>query len=364
MGLASELLKLKMENAAVQRVTQWISTKDPILDQRLSGTYHNGGLPVGRVVEIAGESSSGKTLIATQCMVSAQEMGGVSIFMDYERSFDIDFAKSFGLDDDPDKWVYHTPDTYEEGWEKVKDILYLIRGITVSDIGKISYGTPIVPMDKPLIVVFDSLAAMTPQAKYGKSSDKLNMKDNLALAVTTSATMDVIAKVAEKTNTCIVFLNQVRVDPMAMFGDNKKTTGGNSLPYYASVRVMLSKTVQKEKIGNEYVNIGQTVTCNIPKNKTSRPFGKCKWDFLFTEDGMGVFDTHKAIASEMIKIGLISQTGAWYHFDGEKYQGETKLIDALKQKYSISQLTKFLPTGRRDLVDVEAPDEGLSEESE
>jgi recombination protein RecA len=340
-GIAAALAKEGFTNAPKQEVKGHLSTGNPVLDQRLSGKYVGGGIPQGRVGEIAGPSSAGKTAIASNVLANTQKQGGVGIFMDHEKSFDASFAKaSFGLSDDPDQWIYDMPMTYEESWDRVKGILYVIRGVQVNKEGKITLGTPLLPFDKPCSVIFDSLASMTPQQKFIKASEDQGMNDHLALAKLTSQTFDVMASIAELTNTAFVFLNQIRTKPGVMYGDPTTTPGGNAPEYYCSWRLRLGKSMLKD--GKE--KIGQRIGCETVKNKTYRPFQKCEWDFMFGQDGYGRWDVIGAVIDELKDLGIIPTAGAYLVWDGKKIYRD-KLIEQIEESGEYPRLLSMLPTG-------------------
>lgn len=342
--LAAALAKHKIVNDTTQEVTQFLSTGYLPLDYRISGKYIGGGIPVGRITEISGPPSAGKTAISTNIMIAAQQQGGVAIFMDHEKSFDIGLATSLGLNDDPDSWVYKRPLTYEESWDQVKEILGIIRGITFDKEGRPVQGVPLLDYSIPVVVVFDSLASMTPQEKFAKASENQGMRDKLALAAATSATFDVISSVAEMTNTAFVFLNQIREKPGVTHGDNTTTPGGKAPEFYASVRLRLARsTIYDEKLK---MITGQKITCNVIKNKIWRPFGKANWDFMFQPDGTGKFEVVDGMIEELITLGKIERAGAWLTYNGAKmYKKElvAQVEEGGKEEYE--KLVALFPTG-------------------
>lgn len=198
--LADLLLKGIGENAGNQVPTRFIDTGNPILNTRISGKA-DGGLPFGRMVEMFGESSSGKTALATQWMVNAQKMGGVAGFIDWERSFNVDLAKSFGLNDERPHWIYAKPKTWEEGNMLAAKACKLIRQSGAID------------DDAPILFVFDSIAAALPKSMADKEMDEYSMNDTTALARVTSTTLKSMANFAEEFNATFLYLNQIRLKP-------------------------------------------------------------------------------------------------------------------------------------------------------
>lgn len=353
MGLAASLAKIGIVNEEAQEVKDFLSTGFPVLDERLSGRYLGGGVPQGRITEIAGPSSAGKTAIASNIMSDAQRRGGVAIFMDHEKSFEITFAKeAFGMTDDPDQWVYRRPITYEKSWDEVKEILYMIRGVEIKmsksgDVEGIIFNTPMYPYDVPVVVVFDSLAAMTPQQKFGKLSQKQGMNDHLALAKLTSQTFDVMASVAEKTNTTFIFLNQIRTKPGVMYGDDTTTPGGNAPEFYCSTRLRLGKTILYNKALKQ--KYGTKVGCEVVKSKISRPFGKCEWEFHYGTGGAGgagKFQVTRGVIEELKLIGKLETSGAWVTWKGKKWNSMDNLVKHIEENGEYPELLALFPDRR------------------
>ncbi|SSP00987.1 RecA/RadA recombinase [Acinetobacter baumannii] len=211
-ALADDLEKLIGDNEETQTVTNWLDTGDPELNFAISGRY-DGGIPYGRIVEMYGPPSSGKTAEATDLMIRAQEAGGIAMFFDWERSFDINLAKNLGLKTERPFWIYKKPETWEEGNVLAMRAVELIRNSAT------------IPDDAPIICVFDSVASAIPQSVYydnkGKKReiDTFNMSDNTALARASSTSLKVIAQTAEKYNATFLYLNQQRTKIGVMFGD-------------------------------------------------------------------------------------------------------------------------------------------------
>ncbi|EOG1814537.1 recombinase RecA, partial [Klebsiella pneumoniae] len=252
-ALAMALKKKIGSNDEIQKVSHWIDSGFPPLNKAISGRY-DGGFPSGRIVEIFGPPSAGKTFLATAAMVSAQKQEGLAVFLDHENSFDVGLAVANGLnaDEDDGQWVYKQPDTFEESVELIGTILKLVRD------------EELIPADAPICIVADSLASMVPNSKAekfdkmaegtAKDKDQLNMNDNTALARATSANFPTLALWARKYNACIIFLNQVRTKIGVMFGDPTTSPGGDSPKFYASVRIRLGASVMKDgkdKIGQD-----------------------------------------------------------------------------------------------------------------
>jgi protein RecA len=273
-------------NDAEATVTHWLDSGFPPLNNASSSDW-DACFPVGRVIEIAGPPSSGKTTISTKAMAAAQALGGVAAFFDYERSFSLKLAPRLGLDVEPGRLIYKKPETFEDGVAMFHLMVETIRT------------KKLIPDSAPICVVFDSLAAMTPQSTLYDSKGKRraagdrNMNDNTALARATSAHFAGIAQIAEKYNVCVIFLNQMRTKIGVMFGDPRKTTGGDSPEFYFSQRLWLTSSKIVDDKTKEV--LGMEVSGIFMKNKVSRPFVKSKWRFMFQEDGTGRFDAERSL---------------------------------------------------------------------
>lgn len=323
-SLADALAKDGFTNAEKTHVTHWLDTGYPVLNHRVSGSYLNGGLPMGRIIEIFGPPSAGKTAIATACMVSAQQAGGFAMFQDHETSYDEGLGIENGLDTDPNKYLYRQPDTFEESVDEVVKVWELIRS---GDFG--------IDKDAPIVCVFDSLASMIPKSKWDKDASDFNMNDNTALARATSAAFPTLSKKASQLNVCVIFLNQARTKIGVMFGDPTTTPGGNAPEFYASVRLKLGGSKMKD-------DKGKTVGCQAVKNKVYRPFLKCEWDFVFQDDGSGKFDAIGGVLEELKALGRIDMKGNKYIWEGKEYF-KTVLTAKIEKDGTKDKLYAMLP---------------------
>jgi protein RecA len=291
------------KNDEESTVRDFLDTGFPPLNHASSSDW-NGGAPVGRMIEIAGPPSSGKTAIATAIMAAAQQRGGIAGFMDHERSFSLVLAPKLGLDTTPGRFVFKKPRTFEESLQ--------ICGVAANHVRS----KKLIAKDAPIVWVFDSLASMVPRSalyemKNGKvvgdkSLEDRNMNDNSALARATSGAFPAFAQTCEDLNILAIFLNQMRMKIGVMFGDPRKTTGGNAPEFYFSQRLWLSASQIKQ--GTEI--IGMEVTGKFVKNKIARPFQEAKWRFMFQADGTGKFDRERSLVEFLNNESLLPTTDA------------------------------------------------------
>lgn len=257
-----------------------------------------GGLPRGRVVEIFGPESSGKTTLALQVIAEMQKLGGTAAFIDAEHALDPQYAQKLGVD--VPNILISQPDTGEQALE-IADML--VRSGSVD------------------VVVVDSVAALTPKAEIEGEMGDSHM--GLQARLMSQALRKLTANI-KRTNTLVIFINQIRMKIGVMFGNPETTTGGNALKFYASVRLDIRRTGAIKK-GEEV--IGNETRVKVVKNKVSPPFKQAEFDILY---GEGI-----SREGEIIEIGvqqkLIEKSGAWYSYNGEKIgQGKDNSREFLK----------------------------------
>lgn len=310
-ALAKSLLAAIGPNDEEQEVKTWLDTGYPLLNKIVSGDYDKG-IPGGRIIEMFGPPSSGKTLIATQLMIAAQKAGGVAGFCDHEYTYQMPFAKKLGLSDEFPHWIYRRPRTWEES-----NTLALKAGAAIRK-GKT------IPDDAPILWVFDSVAAMIPKSmlmdKDGKDRgiDELNMNDTTALSRVSSSTLKVINQMTAELNMTVLYLNQIRTKIGVVYGDPTTTPGGAAFEFYASVRLGLGKKLIKDKASGEVT--GQLTGITTKKNKVTRPFQEVDLRLTFDNDGMAHFDFTSGMIDFLIEHKKLVMTGAYVEWiDGKKY---------------------------------------------
>lgn len=311
----------------------------------------NGGVPKGRVIELFGAESSGKTLIATKMMAEVQKMDGVCALIDAENSFDPGFARKLGLN--PDELVVAQPQTMEQALT-VMDGLIESEGVDM--------------------IVLDSVAALVPQAELDGEIGKATVA--LQARIMSPFLRRIIGKAAKAKCTC-VFINQVRDAVGVMYGDPTTTPGGKALKFYSSIRCQVSKvggTMEKVKIGGEEVTVGHQVRVKCVKNKCSAPFRKA--EFMIYYDGRKV-DKVTELVDVLLMKGMIPRYKADGTLDPKgrnfRFELEDELLDAKKrddvyvemrncpkiQQYFIDKLN----SGEVDPVDYEQDEfEDMSED--
>lgn len=313
---------MRLGDSSVNLNTGSISTGSLGLDIALG----IGGLPKGRVVEIYGPESSGKTTLTLQVIAECQKAGGTAAFVDAEHALDPVYAEKLGVN--IDDLLVSQPDTGEQALE-ITDMLVRSGGVDV--------------------VIVDSVAALTPKAEI--EGDMGDHHVGLQARLMSQALRKLTGNI-KRSNTLVVFINQIRMKIGVMFGNPETTTGGNALKFYSSVRLDIRRTGALKR-GDEIV--GNETRVKVVKNKVAPPFKKAEFDILY---GEGI-SRESEIISLGVEHGLIEKAGAWYSCNGDRIgQGKENVRNYLKEH---SELAETLEAKIRDIV-MPKPEEAVEAE--
>jgi recombination protein RecA len=291
---------MRMDDSQVIEGIQAVSTGSLGLDIALG----IGGLPRGRVIEIYGPESSGKTSLSLSTIAQLQKTGGAAAFIDAEHALDIQYAAKLGVN--IEELLVSQPDTGEQALE-ITDML--VRSGSVD------------------IVVIDSVAALTPRAEIEGDMGDSHM--GLQARLMSQALRKLTSNI-KKTNTMVIFINQLRMKIGVMFGNPETTTGGNALKFYASVRLDIRR-IGAIKKGDEV--IGAETRVKVVKNKVAPPFRKAEFDVLY---GEGI-SLEGEIIDHGVLLDIVEKSGSWYSYKGEKIgQGKDNARIFLKDNPKIS----------------------------
>jgi len=292
---------MRMGDQGALRDIEAISTGSLGLDVALG----IGGLPKGRVVEIYGPESSGKTTLTLQVIAECQKVGGTCAFVDAEHALDPQYAEKLGVN--VDDLLVSQPDTGEQALE-ITDML--VRSSAVD------------------VVVVDSVAALTPKAEIEGEMGDSHM--GLQARLMSQALRKLTANI-KRSNTLVIFINQIRMKIGVMFGSPETTTGGNALKFYASVRLDIRR-IGAIKKGDEVV--GNETRVKIVKNKVAPPFKQTEFDILY---GEGI-SREGEIIDMGVKLDIVDKAGAWYSYNGDRIgQGKDNVRNFLKENTSMAE---------------------------
>ncbi|MDR0313423.1 MAG: recombinase RecA [Treponema sp.] len=288
---------IQMGNAGNAAGIEVIPTGSILLDEALG----IGGYPRGRIIEIFGPESSGKTTLALHAIAEAQKLGGIAAFVDAEHALDPIYAKNLGVNID-DLWVSQ-PDSGEQALEITDS---LVRSGAVD------------------VIVVDSVAALTPQAEIDGDMGDAQMGLQARLM---SQAMRKLTAIIGKSRTLLIFINQIRMKIGLVFGNPETTTGGNALKFYSSVRLDVRKTDTID-MGKDTDAIGNRIKVKVVKNKVAPPFRRAEMEILF---GKGLSATG-SLLDAAVKHEIIDKKGAWYSYGEEKIgQGRDSARDFIEQ---------------------------------
>src|SRR5687767_5056595 len=306
---------MKMDAEAIKDI-EVVSTGSLGLDLALGV----GGLPRGRVVEIYGPESSGKTTLTLQVIAETQKAGGTAAFIDAENALDITYAGKLGVK--TEDLLISQPDTGEQALE-IADML--VRSGAVD------------------IIVIDSVAALTPKAEIEGEMGEPQM--GLQARLMSQALRKLTANI-KRTNTLVIFINQIRMKIGVLFGNPETTTGGNALKFYASVRMDIRR-IGSIKKGDEV--IGSETRVKIVKNKVAPPFKQAEFDIMY---GEGISREGEVLETG-VNLGVLEKSGAWYIYNGDRLgQGKDNARDFLKEN---AALAKEIEAKIREKAGVAAP---------
>ena len=266
-----------------------------------------GGYPKGRIIEMYGPESSGKTTLALHAIAESQKLGGVAAFVDAEHALDPVYAKNLGVNID-ELWVSQ-PDTGEQALEITEN---LVRSGAVD------------------IIVVDSVAALTPEKEIeGEMGDAvMGMQARLM-----SQALRKLTAIIGKSNCIVIFINQIRMKIGVMFGSPETTTGGQALKFFSSVRLEIRRVETIDGKGDEDA-VGNRVRVKIVKNKVAPPFRKCELDIYF---GKGI-SASASLLDSAVKHGIIDKRGAWYTMGEEKIgQGKENATNYIEQNVELAK---------------------------
>jgi recombination protein RecA len=315
---------MKMGDGSAFRDIESVSTGSLGLDIALG----IGGLPRGRVIEIYGPESSGKTTLTLHVVAEMQKLGGTCAFVDAEHALDPTYAAKLGVD--VDDLLVSQPDTGEQALE-ITDML--VRSAAVD------------------VIVIDSVAALTPKAEIEGDMGDSHM--GLQARLMSQALRKLTANI-KKSNTMVIFINQLRMKIGVMFGNPETTTGGNALKFYASVRLDIRR-IGAIKKGDEI--LGNETRVKVVKNKVAPPFKQVQFDLLY---GEGI-SRHGEIIDLGVKYEIVDKAGAWYSYNGERIgQGKDNVRNFLKEHTEMSD--EIEARIREIVLPTEMPEEEIAEE--
>ncbi|MBL09805.1 MAG: recombinase RecA [Acidiferrobacteraceae bacterium] len=284
-----------------------------------------GGLPRGRVVEIYGPESSGKTTLTLSVVAEAQKAGGAAAFIDAEHALDPAYAERLGVN--VEELLISQPDTGEQALEIVD---MLVRSTAID------------------VIVIDSVAALTPKAEI--EGDMGDSHVGLHARLMSQALRKLTANI-KRSNTMVIFINQIRMKIGVMFGNPETTTGGNALKFYSSARLDIRR-IGAVKKGEEV--LGNQTRVKVVKNKVAPPFKKCEFDIIYNEG----ISKEGEIIDMGVEHNIVEKSGAWYSYNGERIgQGRDNVREFLKEHADISKSIESAVRERVGLLEVPASKE-------
>lgn len=262
-----------------------------------------GGVPRGRIIEIYGPESSGKTTVALHVIAETQKMGGVAAFIDAEHALDAQYARALGVD--TNELYLSQPDTGEQALDICES---LVRSSAVD------------------VIVIDSVAALTPKAEIEGDMGDTHVG---LLARLMSQALRKLTAITNRSKTCVIFINQLREKVGVMFGNPETTPGGKALKYFATIRLDIRKA---DALKSEGGIIGNRAKCKVVKNKVAPPFKVAEFDIIY---GEGI-SQEGCLIDLGVEYGVLTKSGSWFNYKDEKVaQGREKMRDYLKENLEI-----------------------------
>ena len=287
-----------------------------------------GGLPKGRIVEISGPEGAGKTMLSLHAIRESQKQNGTAAFIDAEHALDVSFARRIGVD--VENLIISQPDSGEQALEIVDT---LVRSGAFD------------------IIVVDSVAALVPQAELEGDMGDSHMGLHARLM---SQALRKLAGSINRSNTCLIFLNQLRMKIGVMFGNPETTTGGRALPFYSSVRIDIRR-IARVKDGD--LDIGNRTRVKVVKNKVAPPFREAEFDLIFHGDSIGI-SWEGDLVDIGVDKGLVEKSGAWFSYNGERLgQGRDNAKEFLREHPEIATEIEHKLRGELGLEAVVEQDE-------
>ncbi|MCB1051043.1 MAG: recombinase RecA [Acidobacteria bacterium] len=305
--LAMSQIEKQFGKGSIQVLGAKEITKIPVIPTgsiALDAALGCGGVPRGRIVEIYGPESSGKTTLTLHIVAEAQKLGGVAAFVDAEHALDPEYAQKLGVD--VSNLLISQPDSGEQALEIAE---VLVRSGAVD------------------VIVVDSVAALVPKAELEGEMGDSHMGLQARLM---SQALRKLTAVVSRSNTCLIFINQIRMKIGVMFGNPETTTGGNALKFYSSVRLDIRK-IATLKSGDDVV--GSRTRVKVVKNKVAPPFSQAEFDILY---GEGI-SRYGEILDLGVENKLVEKSGAWYSYDGNRLgQGRDNVVRFLKENEAVA----------------------------
>ena len=287
-----------------------------------------GGLPKGRIVEISGPEGAGKTMLSLHAIRESQKQNGTAAFIDAEHALDVSFARRIGVD--VENLIISQPDSGEQALEIVDT---LVRSGAFD------------------IIVIDSVAALVPQAELEGDMGDSHMGLHARLM---SQALRKLAGSINRSKTCLIFLNQLRMKIGVMFGNPETTTGGRALPFYSSVRIDIRR-IARVKDGD--LDIGNRTRVKVVKNKVAPPFREAEFDLIFHGDSIGI-SWEGDLVDIGVDKGLVEKSGAWFSYNGERLgQGRDNAKEFLREHPEIATEIEHKLRGELGLEAVVEQDE-------